>query len=1001
MADPIAPGMIESVPSFVKRYTDPAFNQLPPEVLNPIRQLDYNRVIRGSRPIPANRIPGIARAIQTGEAQAAKDTKGNIFERFVDDVGSLVRSVPQLPNMLINEVRELPQAPQKINEAIASGDLSKIAEAPGVRLLPGAFIAAEGRDALEHPLFAALDVAPYTKMGLARAAETAVGKTALEKVAQTADRFGVGPISRWAARTTAQGNRILAQSLDEYGKKINDLHAEYGIDEESRIRLTHIATRESRLIPTLPVKEQQYLKAVRAETERQGQKLIDAGLMGRYEGELYPLSDYNWFTSQQDRITQAIEAGDTKKAASLTKSFQNKYAKTPPLRFRPALLENYQARLKRLARSRIPEDNVELWENVSRDISEGFWDRAVPVVSRKELRQLPGEIAPNWIAMKESGLDPIFLHSVSPEQAQHLVRPTLYPLTEYTPSMAKAGVWNVRPGINDFAVGLGFAEYEYMRHVTTQGIIDTIESHPMWSKTKREIQDQHLPDVRARGTRPGMDVAAELQKRIDTDWVQWDPKSIFPTAAPRQMTGVDELAEPRYIPKAMADTLQKIYSSRKTEFAKSYDKVMKAFRTSILPMSPRWHVYNVLGGGVMLQARTGLDVWQFLPDAIRMVKENRLPVGLSRGFGDISEESRLWHWNVGRKVGKWADEREAFQRGARQVEEKTVGRAWKAAEFVDDMYRSMAYLYGKDKALTKGLGRAEQVEAGVKLSNKILQDWDSMVPFERQILRTVFPFYGWMRHIIQYAFTYPWDHPYRASIISNFARNEMDDWQTGLPEQFQNYLFFGNPDEYGNEKGFNIRGANPFADVANYFTLAGFLAQLNPIAGGLMEAAGINPISGKADLYPELYYDEETGRLEPKTPNAAMAVAESILPPLPLLRGALGVPSGEEKSIQLSDPQAYRSMLFSAAGIPFVPKTVNKPLEIARSELRRQDAMQDAWAAALRSGDFSEVLKYPVLRPLVEAYLAAAEAGQVDQLQLRPKPVGVVDPSELLRGLSG
>src|SRR5207253_7769971 len=108
------------------------------------------------------------------------------------------------------------------------------------------------------------------------------------------------------------------------------------------------------------------------------------------------------------------------------------------------------------------------------------------------------------------------------------------------------------------------------------------------------------------------------------------------------------------------------------------------------------------------------------------------------------------------------------------------------------------------------------------LSRRVLIQWDNLTPIERSVIRPVLPFYGWISHILRYAYHYPIDHPFRAAVTASFARNELADLGTGMPQTLLNSLFLGNPDSNGKVTGINVGGLNPFRDVANYMTLGGF-----------------------------------------------------------------------------------------------------------------------------------------------------------------------------------
>jgi hypothetical protein len=294
-------------------------------------------------------------------------------------------------------------------------------------------------------------------------------------------------------------------------------------------------------------------------------------------------------------------------------------------------------------------------------------------------------------------------------------------------------------------------------------------------------------------------------------------------------------------------------------------------------------------------------------------------------------------------------------------------------EWFDNIYRSAAYLYESDRALAKGLSAAEASEAGVKLANKILQDWDAMVPWERVAMRRIFPFYGWMKHVLKYTFTLPFDHPLRVSVLTNFAANEMEDYRSGIPQWLAHTFFIGKPGEDTKQWSVNMRSVNPFSDVANFAdfdsreygsgVLIGFFTQTSPLIASVAETLGINPMSGRSKLYPEMTYDPETGRLRSKAPNFLSILPRSIIPQtqgvagLVEMSGITGV-SRELRNMRVRDPDAFKARIWSSFGMPFAPRERSRSFEMQRAGLARDQAAAEAVNRALRTGDWGDALGY-------------------------------------------
>lgn len=163
-----------------------------PKVANALQELDRQRALRGQRPLSMPKmeqgqlVPGetlevlrampspqfpMGRSVQpVQEKSSIVDIPGNILS----NAAALFRSIPKIPAMAVQTVRDIPQAPRLLSEAIAQGDFQKVAQVPGINLIPGVYTAGnilEGdvQEVIENPLFTALDVAPLAGAKVFRA----------------------------------------------------------------------------------------------------------------------------------------------------------------------------------------------------------------------------------------------------------------------------------------------------------------------------------------------------------------------------------------------------------------------------------------------------------------------------------------------------------------------------------------------------------------------------------------------------------------------------------------------------------------------------------------------------------------------------------------------------------------------------------------------------------------------------------------------------------------
>jgi hypothetical protein len=318
--------------------------------------------------------------------------------------------------------------------------------------------------------------------------------------------------------------------------------------------------------------------------------------------------------------------------------------------------------------------------------------------------------------------------------------------------------------------------------------------------------------------------------------------------------------------------------------------------------------------------------------------------------------------------------KEAKPGGFRDRFGRTVDASYAFGGMIDDMYRSMAYLYGKDKAARRGLGAQPARMAGIELSNRILQNWDRMTPLERTVVRYVWPFASWMKHIMAYTFTMPFDHPVRVSIINSFVEAEREDADSGLPDQFHQLFTLGRPNEYGDVKTINPGGMNPFTDVANYFTLSGFIGQLNPVASGMLTMMGVDERSGSAELHPTLVYDPVSGKLVAARRGPVEVFPTAIIPQIGGVADLISQ-SQQLKELRATRPDVFKARVLGAFGLPagMIPRRTNEAEARARAELARYTAVRQAGSRVMR-GDHKAAEGYTSLERIAKALRAQVDA---------------------------
>jgi hypothetical protein len=635
--------------------------------------------------------------------------------------------------------------------------------------------------------------------------------------------------------------------------------------------------------------------------------------------------------------------------------------------------------------------------------------------SVKGLYDFLNEEAGTWIKMRDAGFDPLYQHRMSISAAEQLAYPKIG-VTDFDPAQTKARMMDMSSSVDDAMVTIHGEAVELLKHDITNKLIEDVSNHV--SFTRADVEAMYMRQAeRLNEIHPNASVAEHLRELISKKYEPYEPGTAFFTSKPETLSGA-QLTD-RLILKSEAKTLRQMFTRDTYSFGPVIDPLTGAMRTSLLALSPRWHVYNILGGGMMLQARSTFGVWSTLPDAWKAVssmmngsggslKAMGLPDDLIRTLGGMQRDAAEIEFRAGGTMkklyhdavfGKDSPESLAAM-GVRQEPgiakaafENIRKKSYELNQRFDDMYRVMAYLDGFDESITKGMTRAQAIEMGLHKATKVLQDMTELTPFENGILRKVFPFYNFYQHIMRYLVSYPIDHPLRVSITAALARNEIAALG-GLPHGMLEALFLGEPDKNGEQQSISLAGMNPFSSSASLFTLAGWLGSTNPIAKTVAEQLGLDTRSGEPALYPQLGYDPSTGSMSIKTENPMLQMLYNTVPQTQIIGELLGT-QDEFNRLRKTNPEAANRMLASQAGLPIINRTFNPGEKRMTSELARQKSLGIEVDDLTKVGDIHTLATNP---RYAEAYAALAAAQQDGTLQ---DMVPAVYSTSLTKSLTG
>jgi hypothetical protein len=701
-------------------------------------------------------------------------------------------------------------------------------------------------------------------------------------------------------------------------------------------------------------------------------------------------------------VSSLAEFGNLRKELDKMRKFQRQFeVDATPARYQPAVSDRA---IRDYIEYRFGDDATKVdaaltaYHKGLLDKVEGFSATRIPksvdpvtgakIPAVKGLYDFFEDSASVWREMKDAGFDPIYVHRVSPDQATAMAYPKVG-LSEFRPSSLKERTFDMTPMVKDATVAMQHEAVEVLKSKVTDDLIETVANRV--AVPAAEVEARYMRQAeRAAALDPSINVRDHLDRIIKKTYEGYDSESIFSGTKPATVATSPE----QYIRRTDAKALRQMFKRDAFNLFSQVDPFTGVMRTSLLALSPRWHVYNVLGGAIMLQGQSSWGVWKKLPDAIDAVKKLHagedpgLPHDFVSSLGGMERDAAQYQVRTGatlRRIGdqiRHGDDAPGALAAAKEpgpVREgfrKVVGKSYQMNQIVDDVYRTLGYLDGYDTSLAKGMSREEAIQMGMHRASKVLQDMTELTPFESAVMRQIFPFYNFYQHVMRYAVQYPIDHPLRVSITTSLARNEIE-MLGGLPHSFLESITWGDPDETGERNGMSLAGLNPFSSTAGLFTLVGWLGSTNPVAKTIIEQLGIDTQSGQPELFPQLGYDEMSGQLTIQTDNPMMQMLVNTIPQSQIALQLLGA-KDDYARLKAKNPAAAQRMLASQAGLPILFRTYNPDQKRISSEIQRQEVQTKEEQAALKAGDIDKITGDSRFAETAAKLAALQESGELD-----------------------
>lgn len=645
---------------------------------------------------------------------------------------------------------------------------------------------------------------------------------------------------------------------------------------------------------------------------------------------------------------------------------------------------------------------------LARDVYDKVWTR-IPGLDREFVegfaKTVEREVSTKWREIRAEltpAQQPLHIHKVTPHRADEIFTGKIGPVPTDETHLRERALDLTPDEVRDVQVSithqLGETIQRQYSEQYIQEVIARVGIH------EAQLVEHFLPQARAAARiNPSMSARGWLQKIIRDQYRRFDPELGFSWGGKRLQQYYDENAV--YIPISTYNNLKQ-YAKEPSIFSTVMDPITKMFRYNVIGLSVSLIVNNFLSNGVAMTAERGLRPWLYFPKAWQWLKDpSKVPQELRAMF--LQEQPHLEHLGFDALLGSRTTSaaakaispnrlrfaqgvnsatgfrESAFREAARTGKSRMdvlVSKSLQLQRMGDNIYRAMLYMDAMERGIkkphtfTKAVSKEAMEAEAMELVRRTFTDYTAFTPIERNAIRSIIPFYSYMGHAARFVMRYPLNHPYRAQVVSRIAEIEKERLGA-LPGSFLSFFPIMSGRIF-----ISLRPFEPFGDTANMASVAGWVSSMNPAIQVALRQIGVT--RGEADLYPTTRFDPETGRMKAVRPNLLTDLVTGAVPRAGLLLSLAGM-NPDYNELRARDPDAAVRSLAAQAGVPRLWRGFNVPEEIIRAEVGRVQSQQDVLNEALRTGDWTEALRYPNLR----AYH--------DQIrQLSPEELEALQPAE-------
>lgn len=577
--------------------------------------------------------------------------------------------------------------------------------------------------------------------------------------------------------------------------------------------------------------------------------------------------------------------------------------------------------------------------------------------AEKSLAAIEQDAIHDWSQMVQAGYHPIWFHKIGVKEAENMTFGSVRPMAsgKYLSAAEVDHVLDYSKREMDIGLLLPATAMEFLRSEATKQFVDYMITKSGAVTTVAKV-------------------TADLQKRFPEwgpDEIEAEIKQNFADFKPSEYSDHFDEGVNYLMPKGIKEGFDRLdRGMSRFPGAKLHRKGMKVFKVTTLS-GPRHLVHVMFGGLVMQGIREPGAVLYEIAHPLEVFKASRqgiLPPEVARLMDSQSFKEQILqgHYEetidaltqvrAGKKLAEWLQE--SMQEGEADISDlgrkmirpvdEVMQRLNNIENATTDFYRAAVFL--------NDVKHGANVETALAVAHKTLIDVSNMSPFEQTIVKQIFPFWTFTKHIMRYVFTLPADHPIRAAILANVSQQvaaQGKGWTD--PLRLQRLFFLGAPDSKGRVETMDMSNLNPFRSMSSVFTIAGFLSGLAPELQTGLRILGINPLTGVPSLHQNFSYNAYTGTRQAVRPSLSpFDWIQSFVPESEIADHFLLL-TDSMRTLKRTNPEAYARSFWQEINFPFALAPINIYDIRAKSAQGQYLDAQDAVSNAMRTGDVSRI----------------------------------------------